>query len=119
LKVLKDEGEKINTGDTILTIDKESLELQYKQAVAACDMAKAQYDLLVKGARKEDIAQAEEGLKQAEANFNVAKNDKERMDNLFKSQAITKKQFDDATARFEVSLAQLIPQKKISQRLKT
>jgi len=106
LKLLKDEGAQVKAGDTILVIDRESLELQHQQAVAARDMAKAQYDLLVKGARKEDIAQAEESLKQAETNFNLAKNDKERMDNLFKSQAVTKKQSDDATGRFEVAQAQ-------------
>ena len=106
LNILEDEGAKVNAGDTILVIDKESLELQHKQAVAVRDMAKAQYDLLVKGARKEDIAQAEEGLKQAEANFNLAKINKERMENLFKGQAITKNQYDDAATRFEVAQAQ-------------
>ena len=106
LKILKDEGAKVNSGDSILVIDKESLELQHKQAVAVLDIAKAQYDLLVKGARKEDIAQAEEGLKQAEANFNLAKVNKKRMENLFKGQAITKNQYDDAATRFEVAQAQ-------------
>lgn len=106
-RIFKDEGAKINSGDTILTIDRESLGLQLKQAQAARDMAKAQYDLLVKGARKEDVAQAAEGLKQAEANFNLAQADKERMSNLFNQQAITKKQFEDAIARFDIAQAQL------------
>lgn len=118
LKVLKDEGAKLNAGDTILIIDKESLELQYKQADAAKDMAEAQYNLLLKGARKEDVAQAEQGLIQAEANFNSAKNDKERMDNLFKVQAITKKQHDDAAARFEISQAQYNSAKENFEKIK-
>lgn len=106
-RIFKDEGAKINSGDTILIIDRESLELQLKQAQAVRDIAKAQYDLLVKGARKEDIAQAGEGLKQAEANFNLAQADKERMNNLFKQQAITKKQYEDVIARFDIAQAQL------------
>jgi HlyD family secretion protein len=105
-KILKDEGSQLFTGDTILTIDKETLELQHRQAVAAQEMAKAQYDLLVKGARKEDIAQAEEGLKQAEVNYNLAKSDKERMENLFRSHAVTEKQYDDAVAKYQVAMAQ-------------
>lgn len=107
LKLYKDEGAGVKTGDTLLVIDTESLELQYKQAAAARDMAKAQYDLMVKGARKEDIAQAEEGLKQTEANFDLAKTDNERMTNLYKGQAITKKQMDDSQARFVIAQAQL------------
>ena len=106
-KIFKDEGSKINSGDTLLTIDKESLELQLKQAQAASDIAKAQYDLIVKGARREDVAQAAEGLKQAEANFNLAQADKERMSNLFEKQAITKKQYEDVIARFDIAQAQL------------
>ncbi|MBI1939668.1 MAG: efflux RND transporter periplasmic adaptor subunit [Ignavibacteriales bacterium] len=106
-RIFKDEGSKINSGDTLLTIDKESLELQLKQAQAASDIAKAQYDLIVKGARREDVAQAAEGLKQAEANFNLAQADKERMSNLFEQQAITKKQYEDVIAHFDIAQAQL------------
>ena len=46
-------------------------------------------------------------FKQAEVNFDLAKKDKERMTNLFESKSITKKQLEDATARYEVSNAQL------------
>lgn len=106
-RIFKDEGSKINSGDTLLIIDRESLELQLRQAEATRDIAKAQLDLLVKGARKEDVAQAAEGLKQAEANFNLAQADKERMSNLFNQQAITKKQFEDVIARFDIAQAQL------------
>jgi HlyD family secretion protein len=105
-KILKDEGSHISKGDTILIIDKESLELQLRQAVAAQEIAKAQYELLIKGARKEDITQAEEGLRQAEVNFNLAKSDYIRMENLFKDQVITQKQYDDALAKYQVTQAQ-------------
>lgn len=106
IKIFKDEGEKVNAGDSLLSIDRESLELQLRQAAASRDMAQAQYDLMLKGARKEDVAQAEEGLKQAEANFNLAKADNERMTNLFNTQAITKKQMDDSQTRFDIARAQ-------------
>ena len=77
------------------------------QAEANVDFAEAQLKLLKKGAREEDIKQAEEMLKQAEINFDQAKKDKERMTNLFESKSITKKQLEDATARYDVTLAQL------------
>jgi HlyD family secretion protein len=107
VKLVKDEGSKINLNDTLLLIDKEALLLQLEQADASREIAKAQYDLLVKGSRKEDIAQSEEGLKQAETNYSQAKLDKDRMENLFTAQAITKKQFDDAVSRLDITAAQL------------
>src|SRR5690606_6771087 len=62
--------------------------------------------LMKKGAREEDIIQAEENLKQAEINLSLAKNDKERMENLYKSKSITTKQYEDALARFDLASAQ-------------
>ena len=118
LKIFKPEGAKVYAGDTLLTIDKESLELQLNQAIAARDMAKAQYELMVKGARKEDIAQAHEGLKQAEANFNNAKADKDRMENLYNGKAITKKQWDDASTRFDIAQAQYVSAKENFAKMK-
>ncbi len=118
LKILKEEGAKVSAGDTLLTIDKEALDLQLNQALAARDMAKAQYDLMVKGARKEDIAQAQEGLKQADANFNNAKADKDRMENLYNGKAITKKQWDDASTRFDIAQAQYVSAKENFAKIK-
>ncbi|MCX7797033.1 MAG: efflux RND transporter periplasmic adaptor subunit [Melioribacter sp.] len=118
IKILKHEGERVSVGDTILVIDQESLLLQLKQAKANKDIAKAQYDLLLKGARKEDIKQAEESLKQAEANFILAKNDKDRMENLYQTNSINKRQYEEALTRYEIALAQLNSAKEIYNKIK-
>ncbi|MBK7105966.1 MAG: efflux RND transporter periplasmic adaptor subunit [Ignavibacteriae bacterium] len=103
---LFEEGEKVNAGDTILIIDQEALELQLDQALAGVQISQAQLDLIKKGARSEDINQAEEMLKQAEINFNNAKNDFDRFEKLWENKSISKKQFEDISARYEVTLAQ-------------
>lgn len=118
IKILKDEGDKISSGDTILIIDQESLLLQLKQAIANRDIAKAQYDLLLKGARKEDIKQAEESLKQAEANFILAKNDKDRMESLYQTNSINKRQYEESITRYEIALAQLNSAKELYNKIK-
>lgn len=100
------EGEKVNAGDTILIIDHELLDIQLKQAEAGKEIAEARLNLMKKGAREEDINQVEENLKQAEINLSLAKNDKERMENLYKSKSITTKQYEDALARFDMASAQ-------------
>lgn len=101
-----DEGKKVEAGDTILAIDHEALELQLEQALAAKQIAEAQLILMLKGARIEDIKQAEEMMKQGEANFLVAKSDFERYSILWENKSITKKQHEDMNARYQIALAQ-------------
>ncbi|MFA3783579.1 HlyD family secretion protein [Melioribacteraceae bacterium 4301-Me] len=118
ISILKDEGDKVNAGDTVLIIDHEALEYQLTQAKALADAARAQLDLLKEGARKEDIAQAEQAVKQAQTNFDVAKKDKERMENLFQQQSITGKQLEDANAKYKLALAQLTSAEENLKKLK-
>ena len=118
IHLLRDEGDKVNAGDTIMIVDHENLEFQLRQATAGYEAALAQYELLKKGARQEDIKQVEEQLKQAQVSFDLAKNDKERMTNLYNSQTITKKQYDDAVARFDITKAQLTSAKENYTKIK-
>jgi HlyD family secretion protein len=118
LRLLKDEGDMVSEGDTVMILDHETAELQLQQAAAGLKMARAQFSLLQNGARKEDIAHAEELLKQAETNYKSAENDKIRFTNLYKSNAIASKQFEDAAARYEVSLAQYNAAKENLNKLK-
>jgi len=104
--IIIDEGTRANAGDTVMIIDHEFYDIQLKQAAAGRDFAKAQLDLMIKGARKEDIQQAEEMLKQTEANFNLAKTNKDRFENLFASKAVTKKQYDEVITGFDIAQAQ-------------
>jgi HlyD family secretion protein len=101
-----DEGDKVKLGDTLALIDNESFTIQLKQAEANRIISESQLELLRNGARREDIIQAEEMLKQAETNFNQAKIDKNRMQELFDSQSISKKQLEDIITKYEVTLAQ-------------
>jgi HlyD family secretion protein len=107
LQILKDEGNKVNKNDTVIIIDPETYKLKLEEALAAKEVAQAQFNLLKEGARKEDVKQAEENLKQAQVTFNLAEKDKERMENLFQAKSITKKQYDDAMANYEITQARL------------
>jgi HlyD family secretion protein len=96
MTLLADEGTIVKKGDTLAVIDRSDLEIQLKQAVANADAADAQYQLSVKGAREEDILQAE-------ANYTSAQQDLNRADELFKAKSITKKQLEDMQTRFVVT----------------
>ena len=118
LQILKDEGNQVDVGDTVIVIDPETYKLKLDEALASKEYAQAQYKLLKVGARSEDIKQAEDNLKQAQIAFNLAEKDKERMDNLFNSQSITKKQHDDATANYEIAHARLNSAKENFEKVK-
>lgn len=107
MKMIANEGDNVKDGDTLLVVDNELLEIQLRQAVAAKDAVEAQLNLLKSGTRKEDIAQVEEAVKQAEINNELAENDFDRMSKLFGTKSITKKQYEDAAARFKLTQAQL------------
>lgn len=101
------EGSHVRAGDTLAILDHSTLELQWKQANAGVELAEAQYRLLVNGARIEDVRQAEEGLKQMESSLKNAKEDYDRMRELYKSKSVSKKQYDDAESRYTITKAQL------------
>ncbi|MFO7445530.1 MAG: efflux RND transporter periplasmic adaptor subunit [Ignavibacteriaceae bacterium] len=107
IRLVKDEGQAVNAGDTVLIIDHETLGYQLQQAQAAADAAEAQLSLLREGARGEDIRQAEEGVNQAKINLDMAKKDMGRMEALYNSNTVTKKQYEDAVSRFNLAQAQL------------
>jgi HlyD family secretion protein len=101
-----DEGSAVRQGDLLATIDHAALDIQLGQARSGVDLAKAQLDLLTNGARGEDLAQAREALNQANETLRNAREDFQRMDSLFKVNAATKKQRDDAETRYANAKAQ-------------
>ena len=106
LKLAVDEGARVKPGDILATVDHATLDIQLRQAEAGVRLAEAQLALLVKGARSEDIRQAEAALKQAEAALKIAEDDARRMRELVETGSVTSKQRDDAEARLTVATAQ-------------
>ncbi len=101
-----EEGARVEPGDRLAVLDHDALDIQLRQAQAGAELARAQLDLLRSGARREDIQQAEEVLKQAEASLKVAGDDARRMRELYEGGSVSMKLRDDAEARLIVSRAQ-------------
>jgi len=110
--IIVDEGKQANAGDTILIIEHEALGFQLEQAIAGENISSAQLSLILKGARSEDIKQAEEMMNQTEINYKLAKNDFERYKGLWESKSITQKQYEDFSGRFQIALAQFTSAKE-------
>jgi HlyD family secretion protein len=90
------EGSAVRAGDTLAVLDHSSADIELRQAEANANAASAQYRLTVRGARREDLLQAE-------ATFNNAQADLQRMETLFSAGTATQKQLDDARTRFVVA----------------
>jgi HlyD family secretion protein len=106
LALAVEEGARVGPGDVLATVDHATADIQVRQAEAGVRLAEAQLALLVKGARSEDIRQAEAALTQVDSAFKVAGDDAARMRELFKTGSVTSKQRDDAEARLTVAAAQ-------------
>jgi len=100
------EGRFVHEGDILAVIDHAALEIQLDQARSGVDLAKAQLDLLTNGARGEDLAQAKDALNQANDTLQNAQEDFNRMESLYKVNAATKKQRDDAEYRYTAAKTQ-------------
>ncbi len=106
LHIDTDEGRHVRRGDLLAEIDHAVLDLQLGQARSGVDLAQAQLNLLTNGARGEDLAQAQEALNQANESLRSAQQDFQRMDSLFKGNAATRKDRDDAETRLTNARAQ-------------
>jgi len=104
--VFVEEGARVQTGDPLAVIDSEALQIQLRQAQAGVELARSQLELLLKGARVEDIRQTEESAKQAEAKLYLAEEDLRRIRSLYEKKSATAKMLQDAEAQYEVARAQ-------------
>ncbi len=104
------EGDRVQVGQTILTLDKRDIELAITRARAEQAQADAQLRLLQAGARPEDIRQAESQVAAARADVSAARSelasaeqDLVRFETLLTANSGSRKQRDDAATRRDVA----------------
>jgi HlyD family secretion protein len=100
------EGDRVAAAQVLARLDHTALDLQMEQGQAEVRLAEAQFSLLVKGARPEDIQQGREAVVQADENLRLAREDADRTRQLYATGSATQKQRDDAEARLVVAQAQ-------------
>lgn len=91
---LVDEGDRVEEGQTVATLETDTLLALRGAAQAEIDTARAVLDELEEGFRKEEIDMARAQFKAAESKFNNAKAEYERYLPLFKEGAISPSTFD-------------------------
>jgi HlyD family secretion protein len=108
------EGARVEAGATLATISTTDADLALARLRAERAQAVAQLNLLLAGARPEDVRQAEAQVtaaaadrRAAEADLAAARTDEARFEQLLASRAGTTKQRDDAVARRELAEARV------------
>jgi HlyD family secretion protein len=104
------EGDRVQAGQEILTLDRRDVELALDRARADRAQADANLRLVMAGARDEDIRQAESQVTAAQADVSAtqaelvaAEQDLQRFETLLTSNSGSRKQRDDAATRRDVA----------------
>lgn len=110
LTLLVKEGDRIEPGQLVLTLDARDVELAMRRAKADLAQAEAQLRLVMAEARPEDVRQAQAQIATARAELSVARSelasadqDFERFESLLTTNSGSRKQRDDAATRRAVA----------------
>jgi HlyD family secretion protein len=108
------EGARVEAGEVVATLATTDIDFALTRARAERDQARAMVDLLIAGARREDVQQAEAQAAAAsaergavEAELAAARADEARFEQLLAKKAGSVKQRDDAVVRRELAEARL------------
>lgn len=88
------EGTNVNVDDILAAVDGKDYELQVQQAQAGVDKAQAALSQTVKGARTQELAEANLKLQQAETEYNQTLIDFKRNETLYKSGYISQNDYE-------------------------
>lgn len=98
-----DEGDSVQSGQNIALLDNKEIMQQVALKNAELEQQEAHLLELKRGARPEEVLQAQARLRQAEADFERQKNDFARQKALFEDDVISSREFDTAKALHQVA----------------
>ena len=114
-KMLVEEGATVKKGQVLAQLETTPLELSIAKLKAQVAMQQATVDKLHNGNRPEEIRQADAMVRSAEAEYNDALVDTQRMQSLYEQNAIARQSVDDAEARLKMAQASLQNAKEAQQ----
>ena len=106
-QVLVDEGARVVAGQVLATLDTDLLEQAVSRTVAEVDAQQAQLALLTHGYRAEEVARAAASVREAAAQARNARIERERVEKLRASNAVSQKTLDNARAADDGAAARL------------
>jgi HlyD family secretion protein len=98
-----EEGQRVNKGDILAQLETTDYDADYARATAAVNSAEQKLLELERGFRKEEVAQAQAELQEAEAQRNQLTAEWQRIQQLRKSGVSTQSEYDVAEANFKTN----------------
>ena len=96
LQVLVEEGDIVSKGQLLAMVDPGSIELELNQAELRSEVMQAQLELLLAGAREEDLQLAEASLDQARQSFELVEKTYTRIKSSYEGGGTSTSEFDKA-----------------------
>jgi HlyD family secretion protein len=109
--VAVDVGSVVHKGETLVKLDVADLQAQQVQAEAGVNTAQFNWARVKSGARPEEITRAAAALESADQAYEIAQNNYQRMSELYKTEMISKTQFETAQAQLKGAEAQYVAAK--------
>lgn len=107
-KVLRDEGDAVVTGEVLANLDEAPYQREAEEARAQVGSARARLQLLEAGNRPQEIAQARAVLREREVTATNSQVTFARLEELYRTRAVSAQERDDAEARAREANARLI-----------
>lgn len=105
-KILVDEGDIVNKGDTLAMIDSSKIKAQVAEAEATAGEAGARLRQMESGFRPEDVTMAKDRVDRTEALYLRAADEYQRQERLYQKDAATRQDRDRAEERMKVTSAE-------------
>ena len=103
LEQLVEDGTSVKKGDLLLVIDSPEMEARVNQARAALAQARAVQAKAHRGARDEEVRQAETSLSEAQAARRIAQQTYERVRQLHANKAISSQDLDESRSQLSIA----------------
>jgi len=100
-KILVEEGQIVNKGDTLIILELPEVEAKSAQAQGALEAAQAQYDMALKGATDGQLKQLRAKVDGLKEQFDFAQKSLDRMRNLLKDSLISQQNYDEVYAKYQ------------------
>jgi len=105
--ILVNEGDRVEAGAILGTLDDSELQARWEQAAAMLSTAQAQLQELERGSRREEIAQAESAIAVASERVEDSRRDMARTQKLFEGGAATREALDKTSTSLSIVESQL------------
>lgn len=103
LSLDKQEGEKVQAGDVLLTLDCERAQTSLEKAEAVENQLTAKFEELTEGYRQEDIEQAKQNVVQAKSKLDLSQLEVKRVEQLYRKKLVSLESYDKAKSAVVVN----------------